>query len=183
MSDKLSRKRSLKQQFISELIVPNVIKRCPPDVLDVDFLSGEKAYLGNTIDYRHATDPIVKVSDHRPDQLTDRIYRVQWETDPTKVYLLSMVDIDRDHGQHVQWMIANIHGDRTFSGDTIQEYQPPKPAKGARHRFVELLFEQPRELFSEELDQIDCEHFDLQQFADRNNLSPIAGNFFISRNV
>ncbi|KAI1280606.1 Phosphatidylethanolamine-binding -like protein F40A3.3 [Halotydeus destructor] len=151
----------IRMKFSNEHIVPNVIKKPPTECLAVDFMSGEKAFLGNTISPDCARDPIVK-----------------WSTDPNKVYMLGMFDPDvpKGHGQFVHWLVANIGGNR--KGTTLAEYLPPSPPDGSKHRYIELLYEQQDIIDDTKLDQRD--HFDMQAYAEKHGMtSPVAGNFFL----
>jgi len=160
MSDKIS------DAFLTEDFVPRLISHPPSSLLDVDFLTGDKAYLGNNIVPDSAKDPIVK-----------------WDGDPNKYYLLSMVDVDDSltpEGESVNWLIANIKGDGSDHGDTIAGYQAPSPPKGSKHRYLELLFEQPQKYDPDIF--VLAENFSIRNFAEDYQLNPLAGNYFASSN-
>jgi phosphatidylethanolamine-binding protein (PEBP) family uncharacterized protein len=67
-----------------------------------------------------------------------------------KVYSLLLVDPDMPsptnpkYKDTLYWMVNNIKGSSFDEADFTVEFMPPEPGSGGTHRYVALLFHQPR---------------------------------------
>jgi large subunit ribosomal protein L35 len=60
-----------------------------------------------------------------------------------KLYTVIMHDPDAPAGNHLHWVIINIPGNNTNSGNTLLDYKGPAPPKGSgTHRYIFILLEQ-----------------------------------------
>lgn len=116
---------------------------------------------------------------------------VEWQNEPGAFYTLlfiepdapSRTDFSLREWQH--WLIVNIPGNNVSKGTTLSEYQGSGPGKNSGlHRYVYLLFKQPRELqFDEQhLSATSTEgraNFSTKKFIEKYDLGkPVAGNFY-----
>ncbi|KAJ8966399.1 hypothetical protein NQ317_009631 [Molorchus minor] len=166
---------SLKAEWTSKEVVPDVIDDAPPDKLEIEY-SGTSVKEGCTVTPKEAKDPP----------------SICWEVKDKTFYTLCMIDLDvpcRNNPvsrELCHWLVVNIPEENIEDGDTLVEYIGPAPPKGnGFHRFVFLLYKQP--------DEIDCSGertisntcaegrlaFCITSFAKKYKLGePIRGNFF-----
>ncbi|XP_017780490.1 PREDICTED: protein D3-like, partial [Nicrophorus vespilloides] len=116
---------------------------------------------------------------------------VSYDANPDTYYTLSMVDPDAPSRKDPKfkevnhWLVTNILGKDIKTGDVITAYLGSGPPNGTGlHRYVFLLFKQPKKLEFDEpkTEALSREHrlnFDVKKFAKKYNLGePVAINFF-----
>ncbi|KAL1460502.1 hypothetical protein WDU94_012479, partial [Cyamophila willieti] len=154
-------------------VVPEVISKAPQDTLQVSYNDGHlKAELGNEL---------------KPDDLK-AAPQVSWNADASSYYTLVMTDPDAPSRKDPKarewrhWLVVNIPGSDIAKGHTITEYAGPTPPKGTGlHRYVLLVYKQPKELDFAESKESNWprKSFSVQKFAEKYNLQDlVAGNFY-----
>lgn len=117
---------------------------------------------------------------------------IDWEeADPSEFYTLLMTDPDAPSRQTPvfrewrHWLIVNIPGNDVKKGEVLSEYIGAGPPEGTGlHRYVFLVFKQPKKLTFDEPHVPNTSgagraKFITRQFVTKYNLGvPIAGNFF-----
>ncbi|XP_065171235.1 protein D3-like isoform X1 [Atheta coriaria] len=165
---------SVLKKMQAEGIVPDVIDHLPASQLSVTF--GEhKVELGNEL---------------TPTQVKNAP-TVQWEGEKNTYYTLAMVDPDAPSRKEPKfrevnhWLVVNIEGSKLAEGEVITAYLGSGPPKGTeKHRYVFLLFKQPKKLIFDhpKTGPLSREHrlnFNIRKFAVKYELgTPIAGNFY-----
>ncbi|XP_046386495.1 protein D3-like [Ischnura elegans] len=155
-------------------VVPDVIDTVPQGVLQVSYGSNN-VNLGNEL---------------TPTQVKD-IPTVTWDAEGDAFYTLCMTDPDAPSRQDPKfrewhhWLVGNIPGSDIAAGENLSEYVGSGPPKGTGlHRYVFLLYKQPKKLTFDEprLTNRSGDHrgkFSIRNFAKKYNLgNPIAGNFY-----
>uniref|UniRef100_A0A2S2QP17 Phosphatidylethanolamine-binding F40A3.3 n=1 Tax=Sipha flava TaxID=143950 RepID=A0A2S2QP17_9HEMI len=112
-------------------IVPDVIVVGPKKLLQVNYLSGVKAELGNEL---------------TPTQVKDQP-SVVWDAKPNSFYTLYLADIDITTGgaqpkenEWHQWLVGNILGGDVNSGETLTAFVGSgPPSKTGNERFPVIL--------------------------------------------
>lgn len=126
-----------------------------------------------------------------PTQVKDQP-KLDWEeADPSEFYTLLMTDPDAPSREEPKmrewhhWLVGNIPGNDVAKGEVLSAYIGSGPPKGTGlHRYVLLVFKQPKKLTFDEprLTNTSGEgraKFNTQKFIEKYNLgAPIAGNFF-----
>ncbi|XP_075223327.1 protein D2-like isoform X2 [Lycorma delicatula] len=164
---------------LQEAVVPDVLDAVGSDVakLLVKFSNGE-ANLGNELTPAD----------------TKETPEVDWTPESDKFYTLSMTDPDALSRQNPiyrewqHWLVVNIPGNNVKEGQTLADYIGPGPPKGTGlHRYIFLLYEQPKKIdFSEQYkgvhDMADRKNFNSSAFVLKHNLgNPVAGNYFFAK--
>ncbi|KAK4879919.1 hypothetical protein RN001_008065 [Aquatica leii] len=119
---------------------------------------------------------------------------VTWMSRDTHYYTLCMTDPDAPSRKNPvyrewhHWLMVNIPGSSISLGETLSEYIGSAPPEGTGlHRYVFLVYEQPKKLaFDEERLCNTSAHnrakFKIKKFADKYRLgNPIAGNYFMAK--
>jgi len=158
-----------------EKVVPEVIDTVPLQVLTVKYGSKE-VNLGNVLTPTHVKDPPTAIS---------------WDADSNKLYVLCMTDPDapsRKDPKFREWhhyLVGNIPGNDIGEGEVLSAYVGSGPPEGTGlHRYVFLIYEQPKKLTFDEKRLTnrsgdDRGKFSIRKFAKKYNLGePIAGNFY-----
>uniref|UniRef100_A0A2A4JNY0 Phosphatidylethanolamine-binding protein n=1 Tax=Heliothis virescens TaxID=7102 RepID=A0A2A4JNY0_HELVI len=167
--------KTLEDYFLEHEVVPDVLSTAPAEYLFVDFPSGAVVYTGNEL-----TPTLVKDVPH-----------VWWDSaDSQKLYTVAFVDPDAPSRitaasrEWLHWLVGNVPGTDVMSGDVIAEHVGSGPGEGSGlHRYVFLVYEQPYELTFMEtrMNNTSTENrasFSISSFADKYNLSLVAGNFY-----
>lgn len=156
-------------------IVPEVIQTVPTNVLKVEYPSGVSVNLGNEL---------------TPTQVKDEP-TVSWDADPKANYVLCMTDPDAPSRKEPKfrewhhWLMGNIKGSDLEGADHLSRYigSGPPPDTGL-HRYVFLLYKQPKFIVFDELRLLANSgdgraNFSISKFAEKYELGePIAVNFF-----
>lgn len=164
----------LQQQFTTDEVVPNVISVVPQHVLHVQYSANVYVNLGE---------------ERTPTQVKDAPVNISWPVEPEALYTLLMIDPDAPIrtnpfvGEVLHWMVINISGSNLVSGTTISPYLGSGPPEGSGlHRYIFLVFKQPRILALDKTDQKRKEiryKFNSKSFVRKYNLGkPVAGNYF-----
>ncbi|XP_044742112.1 uncharacterized protein LOC123303078 [Chrysoperla carnea] len=169
---------SVDQAFTKNEIVPDVVDVPPYQLLEVKYPSGVEVNLGNNLN---------------PTQVLQKP-QVKFNGDPSKYYLLAMVDPDAPSRAEPKlreiehWVVGNIPGDKVCRGETIAVYIPPTPPMGTGyHRYVFLIYEQPGHIEFDEarltnISSLGRTNFSIRNLANKYGLGePIFGNFFQSQ--
>ncbi|XP_018322170.1 protein D2-like [Agrilus planipennis] len=156
-------------------VVPDVIDKIPPKIVEVTYADGIKVQMGNELTPTKVKDPPT----------------VQWETEPGVFYLLCMTDPDAPSRKDPQfrewhhWLVGNISGCDVTKACVISEYIGSGPPKDTGlHRYVFLVYKQPKKLLFAEKKLTNKSgdgrgKFSIRNFAAKYRLGePIAGNFF-----
>ncbi|KAJ8952510.1 hypothetical protein NQ318_003306 [Aromia moschata] len=125
-----------------------------------------------------------------PTQVKDQP-EVKWDADPSKYYVLAMVDPDAPSREDPKfrevnhWLVVNVKGGDVSTGEVITEYRGSGPPKGTGlHRYIFLVFEQKEKLTFDEPKTASNSrahrlNFSIRKFAKKYNLgSAFAGNFY-----
>ncbi|KAF5300296.1 hypothetical protein FQA39_LY11153 [Lamprigera yunnana] len=156
-------------------VVPDVIDKVPPAVLNASYAGGVKVDDGSEL---------------TPTQVKDAP-KVEWTADSNDFYTLVMVDPDAPSKKDpksrewLHWLVVNIPGCKLSKGEVITEYVgAAPPEKTGLHRYVLLLYKQlcQTEFFEKKITNKSAEgreKFCSRKFAEKYNLcEPVAGNFF-----
>jgi len=155
-------------------IVPDVIDKAPQKTIEVKYLSGVSASLGNEL---------------TPTQVKD-IPTVMYDADDTAFYTLILTDPDAPSRQNPMyrewrhWTVVNIPGNNIADGDTLFEYIGSGPPKDTGlHRYVFLLYKQAGKIAVDEKrigkEGIPRMRTKAKDFAGKYNLGdPVAINFY-----
>ncbi|KAM7359464.1 uncharacterized protein ACRADG_012882 [Cochliomyia hominivorax] len=159
-------------------VIPDLLDEGPTKLLKVSFDSGVVANMGGELTPTQVQNPP----------------QVEWPAEKDTFYTLLFTEIDAPSREDTSlkewrhWLIVNIPENNVDQGDVLNEYQGSGPNKGSGlHRYVYLLFEQPKKLTFEEKYSTanDIEgraKFSTKKFAEKYNLgSPIAGNFYLAQ--
>ncbi|XP_018333229.1 phosphatidylethanolamine-binding protein homolog F40A3.3-like [Agrilus planipennis] len=154
-------------------IVPDVIDKAPPKVLDVSYPNNISVAEGNVL---------------TPTQVKDQP-TVTWQASCDDYYLLCMSDPDSPtpkepiFGEIKHWLVGNIPGNDLSKGDVLAEYFGSGPKEGL-HRYIFLLYKQPSKIdfMEKRVSRTSREgriKFSIRNFAKQYNLGdPVAGNFY-----
>uniref|UniRef100_A0A915CT60 Phosphatidylethanolamine-binding protein n=1 Tax=Ditylenchus dipsaci TaxID=166011 RepID=A0A915CT60_9BILA len=177
LSTRFASTMSTSAAFSKEGVVPDVISKAPEKQVSVEFDSGVKAELGNTL---------------TPTQVKNQP-KVSWEAQDGSLYTLIKTDPDAPsrkeptHREWHHWLVVNIPGNDVSKGETLAEYVGAGPPPGTGlHRYVYLVYQQSGGKIS------DPEHghltntsgdkrggFKTSAFVQKHGLGdPVAGNFF-----
>lgn len=171
--------QEMTEKFKEHKVVPDVIRRLPHSVLNVEYPGNVLVELGNEL---------------TPTKVKD-IPHIEFEMEEGTYYVLIMTDPDAPSRSKPKfrewhhWLVANIHGESfdkgIEKGVTLSEYVGAGPPKGTGlHRYVFLLYKQPRKLTFDETRLTNKSGngramFSTKKFASKYGLGdPIAGNFF-----
>lgn len=163
------------EKFKEHKVVSDVIRKAPAAILSVEYPGGTVVELGNEL---------------APTKVKD-IPKITFEMEEGVFYVLIMTDPDAPSRQKPKfrewnhWLVVNIHSDSIDKGTTLSEYIGAGPPKGTGlHRYVFLLYKQPRKLTFDEAHLTNKSGsgrpmFSTKKFASKYGLGePIAGNFF-----
>ncbi|XP_015376894.1 PREDICTED: phosphatidylethanolamine-binding protein homolog F40A3.3-like [Diuraphis noxia] len=108
------------QAMKNQQVVPHVIPDAPKEIIQVNYLSGAEALLGNEL---------------TPTQVKDQP-SVSWNADPSSFYTLCLTDPDAPSRAEPtirewrHWLVGNIPGGNVNMGETLTGYigsgPPPK---------------------------------------------------------
>ncbi|XP_011182662.1 protein D3 [Zeugodacus cucurbitae] len=164
-------------KFMKHLeVIPDLITEGPKDFLNVNYDSGVVADKGVEL-----TPTQVK---HQP--------KVEWTSESADTYYtLIMTDPDApsrakpEMREWHHWLVVNIPGNALDKGEVLSEYiGSGAPKDTGLHRYVFLLYKQPKKLEFSEIHLTNTsakgrEKFSTKNFADKYGLGiPVAGNFF-----
>ena len=102
----------VREKFEKESVVPDILDDSPVSVLNVSYISGVKADLGNVL---------------TPTQVKDQP-TIQWEAKENTFYTLLMTDPDAPSRAEPtlreirHWLVVNIKGSDVSSGETIVQF-------------------------------------------------------------
>ncbi|XP_018356916.1 PREDICTED: protein D2-like isoform X2 [Trachymyrmex septentrionalis] len=165
---------SMAEALKTHKVIPDVVETVPASVLKV-------TYDGNIVEIgKELTPTQVKLQPN-----------VEWEPEPNTFYTLCMTDPDAPSRKDPKnrewhhWLVGNIPGSEVNKGKVLSEYVGSGPPKDSGlHRYVFLLYKQPKELtFNENYlsnkSSKDRAKFSISKFAEKYKLGdPIAGNMF-----
>ncbi|CAI6348591.1 unnamed protein product [Macrosiphum euphorbiae] len=171
-------KCNVNQAMKNQQVVPDVIPVAPKEILQVNYISGAKALLGNELTPTNVKD--------QPS--------VSWNADSNSFYTLCLTEPDDpSRAEPTQrewhhWLVGNIPGGNVSLGETLSGYigSGPPPNIGL-NRYVFLVYQQPSKLSFDEprLSNRSVEHrnkFSINRFALKYNLgTPVAGNFYLAQ--
>lgn len=156
-------------------VVPDVIDNVPASLLEVVYPNTAKVENGNEL---------------TPTKVKD-IPSAKWPFEEESLYLLIMTDPDAPSREQPKfrewhhWLVGNIPGNEVSKGVTLSQYIGAGPPKGSdRHRYVILMYKQPKQLNFDEGRLTNKSgkgrwKFSIRKFAKKYNLGElIAGNFF-----
>ncbi|KAI4492280.1 hypothetical protein M0802_009861 [Mischocyttarus mexicanus] len=156
-------------------VVPDVIDKVPSTLLDVSYPNNLVIEVGKVV---------------TPTQVKDQP-TVKWAGDANTFYTLCMTDPDAPSRKDPKfrewhhWLVGNIPGNDVSKGETLSEYVGSGPPEGTSlHRYVFLLYKQPKKLTFDEKrltnrSADDRGLFSISKFAKKYNLGdPIAGNMY-----
>ncbi|XP_047366418.1 protein D2-like isoform X1 [Vespa velutina] len=156
-------------------VVPDVIDKVPTAVLDVAYPNNLVVEIGKVL---------------TPTQVKDQP-TIKWTADASTFYTLCMTDPDAPSRKDPKfrewhhWLVGNIPGNDISKGETLSEYIGSGPPEGTGlHRYVFLLYKQPKKLTFDEKHLTNRSgnnrgKFSIKKFANKYNLGdPIAGNMF-----
>ncbi|XP_014602749.1 PREDICTED: protein D2-like isoform X2 [Polistes canadensis] len=156
-------------------VVPDVIDKAPSTLLDVSYPNNLVIEVGKVL---------------TPTQVKDQP-TVKWAGDANTFYTLCMTDPDVPSRKDPKfrewhhWLVGNIPGNDISKGETLSEYVGSGPPEGTSlHRYVFLLYKQPKKLTFDEKrltnrSADDRGLFSIRKFAKKYNLGdPIAGNMY-----
>ncbi|KAF7382915.1 hypothetical protein HZH66_013317 [Vespula vulgaris] len=156
-------------------VVPDVIDKVPSAVLDVVYPNNLVVEIGKVL---------------TPTQVKNQP-TVKWTGDANTFYTLCMTDPDAPSRKDPKfrewhhWLVANIPGSDISKGETLSEYVGSGPPEGTGlHRYVFLLYKQPKKLTFDEKRLTNRSgdnrgKFSIKKFANKYNLGdPIAGNMY-----
>ncbi|GBM89909.1 OV-16 antigen [Araneus ventricosus] len=111
---------------------------------------------------------------------------LDFNADRKKLYTFIMFDPDTltpqnpNQANYRHWMFENVPGNIIQNGDLVTVYDRPEPpAYSDPHRYIFLIYEQPRKL-KDHFDDRKRTNFNLKKFVqDRGLKGPVAGNFFL----
>ncbi|CAH0557508.1 unnamed protein product [Brassicogethes aeneus] len=167
----------IKEKMEADGIIPDSIDVAPSAKITVVFDSGKE------VDFGHELTPTEVKNEPT----------VKWEADPSKYYVLSMVDPDAPSRadpkvrEYNHWLVGNIPGSDVSSpvADVISPFQSSGPPKGTGlHRYIFLVYEQKEKLTFEEprgtaFSRINRFNFSIRKFAKKYNFgNPVAGNYY-----
>nr|WHN38839.1 PEBP [Andraca theae] len=174
----LARGESVEEAFEAAQIVPDYIPTAPQCSIQVEYTSGVEADLGNEL---------------TPTQVKD-MPTVTYDADPDKFYTLALVDHDAPSresptlAEFLHWSVGNIPGNKVADGETLAEYiGSAAPAGTGFHRYVFLLYEQPKSLCFDEprlnnTSMANRTMFSIYDFSEKYEFgSPKAGNFYLAQ--
>ncbi|RWS09641.1 phosphatidylethanolamine-binding-like protein [Dinothrombium tinctorium] len=157
-------------------VLPDVIDMVPLHTLEVRYANNVEVNMGNEL---------------TPSQVKDLPVHLSWPKEEGALYTLCMTDPDapsrknQKFGESHHWLVVNIPENDVQRGKTLSEYVGTgDPKGGGVHRYVFLVYKQPRELKPDEsvLSSRSADNrtnFKTTDFAKKYNLgNPIAGNFF-----
>ncbi|KAI8641048.1 phosphatidylethanolamine-binding protein [Parasitella parasitica] len=164
---------ALKNADISPNIIPE--KNDFPVQLQVKFTSGEDVALGNFIE---------------PSKSADIPELTFIGLDETAEYTLLLVDPDAPckedpkWGPYRHWVVVNIPGSgKIDEGRALSPYMGPAPPPQTRdHRYIFLLYKQPKTQADFGILAEDRAKWDFKTFVNENELELVGVNFFVSRN-
>ncbi|XP_068152879.1 protein D2 [Drosophila tropicalis] len=169
---------TVEEIFQAHGIVPDIIPRAPNDFLKVSYKSGLMAKDGGEL---------------TPTQVKDQPC-VEWNAEPDALYTLLLTDPDAPSRKDPKfrewhhWLVGNIPGNQVDKGNVLSAYVGAGPPQGSGlHRYVFLLFKQPRKLSFDEpripkTSSSKREKFSTVKFVAKYKLdNPVAGNFFQAR--
>ncbi|XP_035740696.1 protein D2-like isoform X1 [Vespa mandarinia] len=156
-------------------VVPDVIDKVPTAVLDVAYPNNLVVEIGKVL---------------TPTQVKNQP-TVKWTADADTFYTLCMTDPDAPSRKDPKfrewhhWLVGNIPGNDIKKGETLSEYIGSGPPEGTGlHRYVFLLYKQPKKLTFDEKHLTNRSgdnrgKFSIKKFAKKYNLGdPIAGNMY-----
>lgn len=122
-------------------MVPDVLDTVPKDVLEVEWKSGVKAEMGNTLTPTNVKNPP----------------KVRWQAEEGALYTLCMTDPDAPsrktpkYREWHHWLVVNIPGTDVKQGEVLSAYIGSGPPKDSGlHRYVIILYKQPKKLRCDE---------------------------------
>lgn len=166
----------LAKQWEEHELVPEVVSSAPANSVQITYRSGATVKQGNKLSASKVKEAPKKLS---------------WPTKRDIYYTVVMIDpdapdpSDATESQMLHWLVVDIPGTNVKKGQTFMEYSGPmKKGKGI-HRYVTLVYEQPKKFSfdpSYKSYLSSREKFDVTQAASWFELGkPIAGNFFKSQ--
>lgn len=166
---------SIAKVMEKECIVPDLIDCAPQDKITVTYAGGVQVLCGNEL---------------TPTQVKG-CPSVKYCADSSCYYTLIMTNPDAPcranpvYREWHHWLIGNIPGDCVSSGEMLSEYIGALPPEGSGlHRYVFLVFKQPKQCCFDEPRLSSCSkcyraQFSTRKFCCKYQLGPpIAGNFF-----
>ncbi|XP_046867383.1 protein D2-like [Drosophila willistoni] len=166
---------SVEEVFKSHGVVPDVIAEAPNQFLQVTYANGLIVKDGIEL---------------TPTQVQDKP-KVEWEAEPDSFYTLLLTDPDAPSRKEPKfrewhhWLVGNIPGNQIEKGEELSGYVGAGPPQGTDlHRYVFLLFKQPKKLSFDEpripkTSADKREKFSTLSFVNKYHLgNPVAGNFF-----
>ncbi|KAF1806408.1 phosphatidylethanolamine-binding protein [Mucor lusitanicus] len=164
---------SLKKAEISPNIVPENFT--PSTLVSATYANGEDVALGNFIKPSESADT-PKVAFIAPDETAEYTLLVVDPDAPSKE--------DPKWGPYRHWVITNIPASGDLSkGNALAPYMGPAPPPKTRdHRYIFLLYKQPRTQADFGTLAEESNNWDFKAFVNQHNLELIGVNFFISRN-
>lgn len=161
-------------QLKKNQVIPDVIPAAPKAALQVTY-GNAIVSLGNEL---------------TPTKVKD-MPKITWQAEPNALYLLCMTDPDAPSRQNPKfrewhhWLVGNIPGNEIEKGEVLSEYVGSGPPKDTGlHRYVFLLYKQPKKL---QFDESRLKNnsgkgrgkFSIKKFAEKYGLGdPVAVNFF-----
>jgi len=127
---------SVEEKFKEHKLVPDVLKVAPPEIAEVEYISGKKCELGNELTPTEAKD----------------LPKVTWNADPDAFYTLVMTDPDAPNPENPwrrewkHWLVCNIPGCSVGEGLPMAMFIPSGPPKGSPHRYTFIVYKQPNKI-------------------------------------
>ncbi|XP_055849016.1 protein D3-like [Episyrphus balteatus] len=164
------------KRFFEHLeVIPDVISKSPSEFLKISYDSGVFADKGVEL---------------TPTQVKNQP-KVEWKVQKNTFYTLILTDPDAPSRAEPKmrefhhWLVVNIPGNDIAKGEVLTEYVGSGPPKDSGlHRYVFLLYKQPKKLEFDEkhITKTSAEgrgNFSAMKFADKHKLgTPLAGNFY-----
>ncbi|XP_066259503.1 protein D3-like [Euwallacea similis] len=161
--------------FTANQIVPDVIVKAPDHLLGVKYEKSKKVvYLGNELAPMDVREQPTITFDADPDDFYTIVM-----TDPDAPSRANPVSREFRH-----WLVGNIPGLNISKGQSLTQYAGSGPPKDSGlHRYILLLYKQPKKIrFDEKIvsntEVGDRPQFSIQKFSEKYDLQLIAGNFF-----
>ncbi|XP_037814785.1 protein D3-like [Lucilia sericata] len=159
-------------------VIPDLLDEGPQELLKVSFDCGVMANMGEELTPTQVQNPPL----------------VEWSAEKGSFYTLLFTEVDAPSREDTSlkewrhWLIVNIPENNVGEGDLLYGYQGSGPSKGSGfHRYVYLLFKQPRSLKFDEkyVDANSLEgrpNFSTKIFSTKYGLgAPVAGNFYLAQ--
>lgn len=150
-------------------IYKHIMRTAPEHVLHMEF---EDIDVHIDCDSEHDTDKLLQAP------------VLTWNAEDNALYTVMMVDPDAPlklsptMRSWNHWTVVNVKGSNSgkpLQGDTLYEYVPPTPPRGTGvHRYVTLIFKQPRELTE---DHLKAEQHDEDKILKRHSFRRHRGGF------